>query len=79
MRNLLPPPVELTDGRVGGRVGEEPNHITARKPGPLYKSFNILSVPGGFYHVLVNPVMQKKMFGKKPRLSFLCLDAAFTT
>ncbi len=25
-------PVELTDGRVGGRVDEELNHTTARKP-----------------------------------------------
>ncbi len=35
-------PVELTDGRgteVG--VGEEPSHMTTRKPG-LYKSFNTL-------------------------------------
>ncbi len=32
-----PPPFELTD-REGGReegVGEEPDHTTARKPGPL--------------------------------------------
>ncbi len=27
--------VELTDGRGGGRVGEEPNHTIARMPGPL--------------------------------------------
>ncbi len=26
--------VELTDGRGGEGVGEEPNHMTARKPGP---------------------------------------------
>jgi hypothetical protein len=26
--------VELTDGRGGKGVGEEPNHKTARKPGP---------------------------------------------
>ncbi len=28
-------PVGLTDGRVGGGPGEEPNRMTARKPGPL--------------------------------------------
>jgi hypothetical protein len=27
--------VELTDGKGGGRVGEEPNHRIARMPGPL--------------------------------------------
>jgi hypothetical protein len=32
---LLVSPVALTDGRGGGGVGEEPNHTTARKPGPL--------------------------------------------
>jgi hypothetical protein len=28
-------PVELTDGVKGRGAGEEPNHTTARKPGPL--------------------------------------------
>jgi hypothetical protein len=28
-------PAELTDGREGDVVVEEPNHTTARKPGPL--------------------------------------------
>jgi hypothetical protein len=28
-------PVELTDGRGGEEVGEEPNKTKARKPGPL--------------------------------------------
>ena len=30
-----------------GGVGEEPNHTTARKPGPLYTSFNALWPPSG--------------------------------
>jgi hypothetical protein len=32
-------PVELADGRAGGGVGLEPNHMTARKPGPQYSLF----------------------------------------
>jgi hypothetical protein len=28
-------PVELTDGIAGGGEEKEPNHTTARKPGPL--------------------------------------------
>ncbi len=60
----------------GEGVDEESNHMTARKPGPLYKSFNLLSAPGVLYRVLVNPLMQKKMFEKNQDFP-PCLDVAF--
>ncbi len=39
-------PVELTIGRGGGK-GKEPNHTTARKPGPLQSIKNSLSLLSG--------------------------------
>ncbi len=32
---LMCPQSSMTDGRKGGGAGVEPNHTTARKPGPL--------------------------------------------
>jgi hypothetical protein len=38
-------PVELTDGRGGGWVGEKPNHTTARKPGKDKAMARLLEEP----------------------------------
>ncbi len=38
-------PVELTDGKGGGGVSGEPNHVTARKPGSLLSNHYSLPSP----------------------------------
>jgi hypothetical protein len=69
---VTPTGSSLLRGDWGEGVDEERNHMTARKPGPLYKSFNLLSTPGGLYRVLVNPLIcRKRRLKKKSRLSSL--------
>jgi hypothetical protein len=42
-------PVELTDGREGIGLGEEPIRTKARKPSPQYSLDSLLFMAGSFY------------------------------